>query len=460
MIEKITIYHTNDIHSHFETWPNIKHEVTRQRKIHEDNNETMFLFDIGDHIDRFHPFTEANLGKGNVQLLNDCEFDAVTIGNNEGITLAHDDLLSLYDDAKFDVILANLFLENGKRPNWAKPYQLYETASGVKIGVIGITVNFTSFYKPLGWNVTDPFAELEHLIPLVRSQCDILIVLSHLGLSEDERMAQYFPQVDLILGAHTHHVLENGKIINDVLICCTGKYGMNLGKVELVFDIKQRELVKKCAKLIPADELPIAKAEENFAENLYEEGKKQLLNPIAFLPEKLEIDWFNDSPLNDLIASTLTEWCDADCSFINAGVLLEDLQAGIVTEYDIHRICPHPLNPCTVELSGAELKELLVQTVDDKYTTLKFKGLGFRGEIFGKVIYDQIDITGEGSNIQIEIGGEALEMDRIYKVATIDMFTFGRFYPSLKRAKKQFFLPEFLRDLLKYSLAKRYPLQR
>src|SRR5690606_19037857 len=144
----------------------------------------------------------------------------------------------------------------------------------------------------------------------------------------------------------------------------------------------------------------------------------------------------------------------ADCSFLNAGVLLDDLQAGIVTEYDVHRICPHPLNPCTVELSGAELKELLVQTVDDQYMTLQFKGFGFRGEIFGKIIYDQISITEEGSNIQIEIRDEMLDMDRIYKVATLDMFTFGRFYPSLTRAKKRFFLPEFLRDLLKHSLSK------
>lgn len=456
MIEKIVIYHTNDIHSHFDTWPNIKHEVIRKRKIHQENDESMFLFDIGDHIDRFHPYTEAYLGKGNIRLLNECNFDAVTIGNNEGITLAQDDLLSLYDEAHFDVVLANLYFKNGMRPEWAKPYQIYETNNGVTIGVIGVTVNFTNFYEPLGWNVTDPFMELERLVPEVRAQSDILVVLSHLGLSEDERMAKLFPQIDVILGAHTHHVLENGQLVENTLLCCTGKYGMNLGKVELQYDLEKHKIISKHATLIPAHELQAV--ETSFAEVLYEKGKQKLLNPVAFLPEKLERDWFNDSPLNELLASTLTEWCKADCSFLNAGVLLDDLQAGIVTEYDIHRICPHPLNPCTVELSGAELKELLVQTVDDQYMTLQFKGFGFRGEIFGKIIYDQISITGEGSNIQIEIRDEMLDMDRIYKVATLDMFTFGRFYPSLTRAKKRFFLPEFLRDLLKHSLSKHYPL--
>ena len=45
-------------------------------------------FDIGDYVDRSHPFTEGTIGKGNTQLLNEAGYDAVTIGNNEGITMS------------------------------------------------------------------------------------------------------------------------------------------------------------------------------------------------------------------------------------------------------------------------------------------------------------------------------------------------------------------------------------
>ena len=127
MNEKIIIYHTNDLHSHFEYWPRIHEEVTRQRKKHIERKESFFLFDAGDHIDRFHPFTEAFLGKGNVRLLNKSGYNAVTIGNNEGITLDHEGLFTLYQDAEFDCLLANLYLKNGNRPEWAKPYRIYET---------------------------------------------------------------------------------------------------------------------------------------------------------------------------------------------------------------------------------------------------------------------------------------------------------------------------------------------
>lgn len=199
--------------------------------------------------------------------------------------------------------------------------------------------------------------------------------------------------------------------------------------------------------------------EENFDQRLIEEGKELLSNPVAYLPKKLETDWFHHTELNQLLCASLTEWCEADCSFLNAGVLLDHLGPGIVTDYDIHRICPHPINPCTVRLTGAELKEVIVQTVDDKYTTLEIKGFGFRGSIFGKIIYDQIEISGQGSAIKIQINGEDLQMERNYTVATLDMFTFARFYPEITRAEKKYYLPEFLRDLLRWKLKCNYPVK-
>ncbi len=458
MNEKIVIYHTNDIHSHFRYWPRIEREIKRRRNIHKNLKESVFVFDIGDFIDRFHPFTEGTLGKGNAQMLNECGYDAVTIGNNEGITLPHEDLQSLYRDAEFDCIVANLYTKDGKRPDWAKPYHIYQTEKGTNIGVVGVTINFTNFYEPLNWNVTNPFDELRALIPFLRSRVDLLIVLSHLGLSDDERMAAEFPEIDIVLGAHTHHVLPEGKPVNNSLLCCTGKYGMNLGKVEIFLD-ENKQVAEKRAELIPSAQLEPVEDEEFFDDTLYKLGKELLQQPVACLPDKLETDWFQETELNYLLCSSLTEWCNADCSFINAGVLLDDLPAGIVTEYDVHRICPHPINPCTVKLSGRELKEVLIQTEDDKYTTLEIKGFGFRGEIFGKVIYDNISIDGKGSSAKIRINGEDIRMDRIYRVATLDMFTFARFYPPVTRAEKEFFLPEFLRDLLKWKLSKLYPVK-
>ncbi len=136
---------------------------TNGEKKHQQNREHTVLLDIGDFIDRFHPLTEASAGKANVILLNDAAYDAATIGNNEGITLSHEQLDTLYTNATFSVIVANVFYENGERPRWMKPY-IIMTFGHVRVAFIGVTVPFQTFYELLGWRVADPFDTVAQLI--------------------------------------------------------------------------------------------------------------------------------------------------------------------------------------------------------------------------------------------------------------------------------------------------------
>ena len=86
---------------------------TRREKAKTGSGETVLTVDIGDHVDRFHSISEATNGLGNTKLLNEALYDYVTIGNNEGITLAKEHLNRLYDDAGFEVLVANLFEKKG-----------------------------------------------------------------------------------------------------------------------------------------------------------------------------------------------------------------------------------------------------------------------------------------------------------------------------------------------------------
>ena len=105
-METIHIYHTNDVHSHLDHWLRIQQFLQKQKQLHKKAGDEVFLFDIGDFVDRWHPYTEGTKGQGNTKLLNDCGYTAVTIGNNEGINLSHEGLDHLYDGRKFDVLTA------------------------------------------------------------------------------------------------------------------------------------------------------------------------------------------------------------------------------------------------------------------------------------------------------------------------------------------------------------------
>lgn len=445
MLEKIHIFHTNDLHSHFKYWPRMQSYVKEMRNKLENIGETSYLFDVGDHLDRSNIYTEATVGKGNVRLLNEAGYDVVTIGNNEGITLSHEELFHLYDNANFDVVVANVYASHGKKPAWMKPYVILTTAMGTKIGVIAATAMFEVYYEELNWHMDDARSTLLRLAHQLREEVDIVVCLSHLGITEDELLADECPEIDVIFGSHTHHVLPEGKVINGVLLTGGGKFGQYTGHLIIEYDKKLRKIVEKKDTLIHNKDLPIVKNEQKVVQFLEDEGNRILDTPVFTTKKAYNKEWFHYSQLSDLFAHAILEKSGADCALFNAGIFLDGLPKGIVTALDLHRIFPHPINLCTIELSVPEMKEIYMQSKNEEWPYIELKGLGFRGVIFGKILTYGFSMN---ENRQLMINGKLADQNHIYKLVTLDLFTFGYFYPSFKYAKKQYILPEFLRNIM------------
>lgn len=448
-MEVIHIYHTNDLHSHFEHWPRIHHFLQERKKWHEEAGEEFLLFDLGDHADRSHPLTEATRGNVNVELLNKAGYHAVTIGNNEGITFPHEDLAHLYDHRLFEVLLANLYEENEQRPLWVKANAIYETKKGMKVGVTGLTACYPHLYQLMGWKVTDPFEELKNQVEELKGISDVTILLSHLGIHDDEKIAREFPEIDVIIGGHTHHIFHEGKMVEDALLACAGKYGMFVGHICLTIDPDEKKIVEKKAWLYDTNELMPAIDEEQQVEEWFNSGKEILSAEII----SRHYPYTSQDELAHLLCNALREICEADCAFINKGLILENLDPGVITKFDLHRICPHPINPCVVELTGAELKEVLNQTLDEKWKDMQIMGLGFRGKIMGEMVYSGIQMTRKKHYNVLAVQGKEILSDQTYKLAIPDMFTFGKFFPAIFRAeRKEYILPDFMRHLLAWKI--------
>lgn len=450
-MEVIHFYHTNDLHSQFEKWPRINRFIKNKRTEHERNSETVFVLDIGDHVDRVHPYTEATFGQSNIQLLNDVQVDMATIGNNEGITMPFEALDQLYKDAQFEVLISNLYYPNKERPKWLKPYTIHETKHGTKIGFIGLTVFFSKFYQELGWHLTEPLEELEKQISEIRSDVDILVLLSHLGINEDEEIARRFPDIDIIIGGHTHHILEQGKLVNQTLLACAGKHGNFVGHVEMVWD--GYTVTSKTAELFDSDQLPAQTEDVKWVKDWRERGEDLLREEVVQLPYILKSNWEKETKLSQLLAEGIREWCDAEASILNCGLFLKDLEKGPVTKLDIHQLLPHPINPCIVWLDGQELLEVVKQALEEKWMDWILKGLGFRGKVMGVFLFDRITVQEDSSTRKILLNNEPIDSNRIYKIATIDMFTFGHFFPEIYRAeKKDFDMAHMIRDVMEWKL--------
>ncbi|MBM6618866.1 bifunctional metallophosphatase/5'-nucleotidase [Bacillus suaedaesalsae] len=460
-MKKVHLYHINDLHSHFHEWPKVAQFIKERRAQHKQNGEEMLLFDIGDHMDRVHPITEATLGKANVRLMNNLQYDYVTIGNNEGITLAHHELDGLYEEANFQVLVGNLLHTDGSEPKWVKKFTIHQTESGLKLGLIGLTVPFQKFYELLDWQVLNPFDELPKLIQEVKNQgADFIVLLSHLGISDDEKIAREIEGIDVILGAHTHHLLPDGLQVNQTILCGAGKFGMNVGHVELHLD-SSGEISRLRPYVYSLEKTKKCNEAREFLEKEMNHANKILNKPVAHLTEPLHVEWFEPSPFPQILAEAIREWCEADIGMICSGLLLDSLKEGNVTLKDLHRVCPHPINPCLVLLEGDELKEIILHAATPEMEQLQMKGFGFRGKVIGKMIYDGVDIEtetledGKQHVTTILINGEPINPKQEYRVATLDMFTFGSLFPEISHApNKSYYLPEMLRDLLKWRLAR------
>lgn len=445
MEELIHIFHTNDLHSHFDNWPRMTRFLKAERERLAALGETTYLIDIGDHLDRSDTFTEATLGKGVTELLNEAGYDVVTIGNNEGITLSHEELFHLYEEAKFDVVVGNLSSTDGVNPKWLKPYTIFTSQHGTRIGIIGVTASYPPFYNELKWNIDEPRSSVVQLVYLLKEKVDIILCLSHLGKTEDELLAQECPEIDVIFGAHTHHVFPEGQYVGNVLLTGGGKLGQYTGHLTLSYDRIIKKIVKKSDYLIDNTSLPIAHHEETFTNELFERGKNILDCPLFTTTTMYNREWFHYSRLSDLFAKAILEATGADCAMFNAGIFLDSIPKGSVSAFDMHKILPHPINLCVVEISGIELKEVFLQAQNEEWPLLELKGLGFRGVIFGKMLTYGFKMN---EHRQLFVNNRLVKHDEVIRLVTLDMFTFGYFFPMFRHAKKHYILPQFIRHVL------------
>ena len=256
---KISILHTNDVHSHiFPFGPNqgkksLKGGIARRasliQKLRAENPNTLLL-DAGD-IFQGTPYFNYFGGELEFKLMSMLGYDAATIGNHDfdnGI----EGLYAQLPNAKFNFLSANYDFKNTLMQGLVSPYKTFEK-SGLKIGVFGLGIELQGLVSANAYKETkylDPIEMAQDMSRILKTEeaCDLVICLSHLGYSyenphkiSDLKLAKSTENIDLIIGGHTHTFLnEPTEVINSagktVLVNQVGCYGLFLGKVDFYFN--------------------------------------------------------------------------------------------------------------------------------------------------------------------------------------------------------------------------------
>ena len=461
MAEKITILHTNDFHSHFENWPKVRRYLQQTKQKLEASGQTVITVDLGDAMDRVHPLTEATNGKANIELLNTVNYDALTIGNNEGIGNSHEQLADLYADSKAPVVLDNLVdLRTGHQPAWAKKSKIIQTKNNTTVALLGCTAPFGPTYAMNDWQAKDVDSVLPDLINTIRPRVDVLVLLSHLGIDMDRYIVDKYPEFDVILGSHTHHLLEHGEIDGHTLVCAAGKWGRYVGQVSLTVSTESKKITDKKARTILTEGLPEAMGDQDEIMNYTRRGQKILSEQkVARLPQTYTASLVHDSTLMEEGLAALEKTTHTDTAILNAGLFLGDLNQGILTKNDLHQLLPHPMRMVRVQLTGYNIWRLIREMEKNRRHLRRsiVRGNGFRGTIFGELVYDGIEY--DQSEKQVLWHEHPLDPEKTYTLGTVDNFIYGPFFPTLDIAGKVSYIGDrFLRDSLGEYFAGKFPL--
>ncbi len=222
----IRFYHTSDLHDHRGFVPRL--DALREEK-------PGLYFDCGDSLRGSQ--TVYHRREPVIDELDAGGVTAQAIGNREFHYL-YSLLLARARKMHHPLVCTNLLDTKGRPLPFVRSLILSD-AGRPRIHVLGLLIMQypvgSPYEKLFGWRFLDPW---DAIAPYAEQmpEGDMLLVLSHVGLSLDRKLAQRVPRIDLILGGHSHDTLFAPEVVNGVPIVHAGPYGQYVSRTELAYD--------------------------------------------------------------------------------------------------------------------------------------------------------------------------------------------------------------------------------
>ncbi len=393
-------------------------------------SENVFLFDAGDIFTG--SLASATRGAISFELLMTMNYDAMVIGNHE-FEYGWRELAHQKDRVPFPVLGTNLYYANGGAP-FAQRYAIVERG-GVRIGVLGVMgEDAATALIPTniaGVDVRSPASEIQPLVQELREQVDLIVVLTHQGetapmQTNDEALttrdrgneanlalAAEVAGIDVILAGHTDAGTPEALVdpVNGTLIMQTYGQGQHLGVLELERQA-DKWLVRRSAldAIDPSTLAPHPIIAQKLAE--FRAAHADLYEVVGTLDRPAVRDYYGESTLGNLLADALLDVSGAAIALIPSGALRKDLPAGDVKLVDWQDTFPFDDRIASVTLSGTVLRTVIEQGLSLERGFLQVAGLS--------VAFDPAAPAHQRVR-QIWVNDEPLDLDRRYRVATLEI---------------------------------------
>jgi len=400
---RIVIFHSNDIHGKIDNFAKVAAIVDAERK----GGADVFYFCAGDNftgnpvIDQYDPPGEPILA-----LLNRLGVNLMCPGNHE-FDYGLDNLRKFEAEGRFSLISANIEALPGILP-LLRPSAVLTTRSGIKIAVFGLIqveagngLPSTHPDKVKGLRFSYPFARAMEMKKL-RAGNDVLIGLTHIGYDQDLLLAGMMPELDVIIGGHSHTGVDPAEMANGVLVAQAGSDNRYLGRLELL--VRNGRVIKKKGTLIDLKG-PMAEAADVKEMIVRFNQNPAFARVIATAPFAIEG--------NDALGCLMTDamrWAHGlDIAFQNGGGIRLNRLSEKITLKDVYTLDPFGNQVVEIAMNAEEIRSLIAVSFA--------KGHDIDLQVSGITYVVRTDSDWHIQEILLRApDGSPLPEDRIYKV--------------------------------------------
>ena len=393
----LTILHTNDTHGHLLpfSYPadapagsqlaelkyrtnigGIARRATLVKKVRAElakDGIPVWLVDVGDFSDGT-PFSTEYHGEADAAAMSAAGYTFATLGNHEfNQPLAR--LKSIINMFQYPVLCANAVEKSTGRT--LTPASKIQTVGALKIGLFGLVTHEASDYPAAreGVAILGEIETARRMVKELRSQVDIIVVLSHCGEEFDKQLAAAVPDIDVIVGGHSHTRIPTPDLIshtdelkvldiNGTIIVQAHQWGGELGRLDLLF-VKDptgawhidryRERLLPITQDIPEDE-KVASVVEKYWKPIALRYGEIIGKATADFAERGD-----DLTNYNLVADAIRETFATEIDFENMGGVRAPLLKGTITRGDLIDMDPFDNTIVQFSISGTQLKQILLR---------------------------------------------------------------------------------------------------
>ncbi len=319
---------------------------------------------------------------------------------------------------------------NVKELNWDepvfRPYAIKEVG-GVSVGVIGQAFPYVPVSHPqrlvpgLTFGIQDDHAQL--LVNELRDvkRVDLVVLLSHNGLSTDVKMARRVHGIDVILGGHTHDGLPRPIPVGRTLVINSGAHGKFLSRLDL--DVTGRQVRAHSYKLLPvlSAYIPEDPAMARLIREIRAPWDARLAERLAVSESLLYRRGTFNGSFDEVILDALLKRFGAEVAFspgFRWGLTVLPGQAITLEDVYAHTGLTYP-NTLVRDLTGAEIRRIMEDVADNLFHPDPYYRQGGDMLRVGGLSYTIDPRQSMGRRIgEIKVGGRPLVLDRRYKTAS------------------------------------------